>query len=123
MRTRTVRTASLLGLLVSGLFLTGCQTGYSAYVNNNTSQPVIAKLIDTRAGRLLASDRIGPNSKAALEVGQIPENNEVILEVDNQGNPGYPPSMRLRPGRTVVDIIEENPQTARSRLLLQIVPR
>lgn len=122
MRTCFVRTATALGLSAIGLVLAGCQTGYSAYVNNNTSQPVYAQLIDVRAKKLLASDRVGPNSKTALEVGRIPEGNEVILEVDNQGNPGYPPSMRLLPGRTVVNVVEES-QTARSKIRLEVVPR
>ncbi|MGE3107807.1 MAG: hypothetical protein AB7G11_03110 [Phycisphaerales bacterium] len=122
MRTRLVRVASTAALLLASVCVAGCKTGYSAYINNNTSQPVIAKLIDTRAKQLLASDRIGPNSKTALEVGQIPEGNEVILEVDNQGNPGYPPTLRLLPGRTVVNVVEES-QTARAKIHLEVVPR
>lgn len=122
MRIRSARLWSMVGLLGAGLALTGCQTGYSAYVNNNTSQPVIAKMVDVQGKRLLGSDRIGPNSKGILEAGRVPEGNEVILEVDNQGNPGYPPSMRLMPGRTVVNVVEES-QTARSRIRLEVVPR
>ncbi len=122
MRTQLARSASLFGLFLGGVFLAGCQTGYSAIVNNNTSQPVIAQLIDTQGKRLLASARIGPSSKTELSAGNVPEGNEVILEVDNQGNPGYPPTLRLLPGRTVVNVAEDS-QTAKSRIRLEVVPR
>jgi len=108
--------------LLAAVALTGCNTGYSAYINNDTSQPLSAKLIDVDGQRVLSNATIGPSDKAVLGASEIPEKNAVLLEVDTLGNPGHPPTMRLLPGRTVVRIVEETQQSTRSKLRIEIVP-
>jgi len=120
-------TLQALAIGSAASILVGCQTGRVAYeldVRNNAAQPIDARLVrGTEApGRALSVVRIGPADRGRMLITRIPKAWHVALEVDAQGNLGYPARMPLEPGRTAVNV-QQDRDASRARLLLSKVQR
>jgi hypothetical protein len=95
--------------LVAGaaaMALAGCRSGYDVDLRNLTDQPVVAKIATTHpdgAGRTLAQGRLGPGDRGSL-FHQAEFGRRVWLEVDFEGNIGYPGTLDLMVGKTVVNV-------------------
>jgi len=113
--------AGVVGVFAAGLGLGGCSTGYSTTINNKTTQVLFASMNAVNAKRTLDSARIGPNDKVMLSSGEVGDGEIVVFEADTQGNPGYPVSLRLSPGLTVLRVTQETKATD-SPLKIEVVP-
>lgn len=122
MKTTTcVRAAALLLL---PLALVGCRAGYEVEVRNLTDQPVTARLASPhRDGTTYqrATKRAGPGDRAALAT-QVDFRERVLLEVDFAGNIGYPATLDLDRGKTIVNV-RRTDEGARGRIMLEEIPR
>lgn len=102
------------------LVLTGCTVGYTADVRNDTAQPIVAYLVrgdSSGQSNALALQRIGPNSRGELSRYNVPDGWKIYLQVDAQGNPGYPAQLDVLPGLSVVRVTQDgNLPTGKMRL-------
>ncbi len=99
-----------LALLAASLVGCGCTVGYTADVHNTTAQPIgVALMRADPSGQpgVLATERLGPGNRAQMSRYGVSDNLKVYLEVDAQGNPGYPAQMDLLPGLTVVKVTQD----------------
>lgn len=88
----------------------GCTAGYTADVRNDTAQPIgVALMRGSASGQpgTLAATRIGPGSRGQVSRFGLSSDLPVYIEVDAQGNPGYPPQMDLKPGLTVLRVTQD----------------
>ena len=120
----TTTLCRLSAALLVSLALAGCRSGYDVNVRNLTDQPVTAKLnvpFGDGAPRTTASRYIGPGDRQNLFV-QTDYKVPVTLSVDFAGNVGYPATLDLSRGETVVNVrrSDAGPQ---GRLQLEAIPR
>jgi hypothetical protein len=92
--------------------LGGCTyyVGYTADVRNETAQPVVATLMLANANGQpteLAGEGLGPGNRGEVVRYNVLNTYHVYLQVDAQGNPGYPAQMDLKPGLTVVKVLQD----------------
>jgi hypothetical protein len=116
--TRFAQFATLLAL--SG-FVVGCRAGYDVDVRNLTDQPITAKLTTPHtdgAPFVLTKRYVGVGDKGSLFI-QREASEKVALTVDFEGNPGYPATVDLSQGATIVNVRRADP----GRVQLEIVPR
>lgn len=113
---KCVRRVALLVVGVGGMGCAsvagvGCTTaGYTADVRNDTAQPIgVALMRGSASGQpgTLAQARIGPGSRGQVSRFGLSSDLPVYIEVDAQGNPGYPPQMDLKPGLTVLRVTQD----------------
>jgi hypothetical protein len=122
MKTTTIRRAAAIALFP--LALAGCRSGYDVNVRNLTDQPVTANLnvpFGDGAPRTLSSRYIGPGDRQNLFV-QTDYKVPVTLAVDFAGNVGYPATLDLTRGQTVVNVRRSEPGP-QGRLQLEAIPR
>lgn len=120
---------NLKNLAIAGLFalpaiLVGCRSGYDVDVRNLTDQPIHARLVTPHqdgANVKLRETRLGPGDRGSLFV-QRDARERVALEVDFAGNIGYPATLDLVRGKTVVNVRRAD-TGAQGRLILEEVPR
>ena len=102
----------------------GCRAGYDVDVRNLTDQPVHASLVtphEDGAPRLLREVRLGPGDRGSMFV-QTDAGQPVALSVDFAGNIGYPATLDLSKGQTVVNVTRVD-EGSKGRLRLQEIPR
>src|SRR3954469_8165220 len=93
-------------VLLLPLVLAGCRSGYDVNVRNLTDQPVTARLnapFGDGGPRTLGSRYVGPGDRQSLFV-QTDYKVPVTLSVDFAGNVGYPATLDLSRGETVVNV-------------------
>lgn len=110
--------------LAAPLALVGCRAGYEVTVHNLTDQPVDLRLNIPHtdgAPQPLTTGRVGPADRTTLHA-QTDANQHVWLEADFHGNVGYPATLDLSRGLTVVNIrrIDEG---SKGRIRIEEVPR
>jgi hypothetical protein len=112
-------------LLVLPLVLVGCRAGYEVQVRNMTDQPVTARLYTpgsvTGTPYTLRTGRAGPGDRTAL-AANVDYNERVVLEVDFLGNIGYPATLDLDRGLTIVNV-RRSDSGAQGRIVLEEIPR
>lgn len=113
-----------LAILILPFIMIGCRSGYDVEVRNLTDQPVTARLYRMHADgapRTIVSRRAGPGDRASL-FSQHDSMVRVMLEVDFAGNVGYPATLDLVRGRTIVNVrrVEEG---THGRIRLEEIPR
>lgn len=110
----------------AAIVLGGCTTSYQVDVRNTTPQPVVVSLFQAQGGgqQVLVAPpkRIGPGDRDALGTAAVPQKWIVFLQADTPGNPGYPATLDLQPGLTVVNVSQEG-QGQTGPVRLQTVPR
>ena len=116
-----VRSAAILSF---PLALVGCRAGYDVDVRNLSDQPITAKLTAGHtdgAPLVLREKYVGVGDRTNLFV-QRDANVPVALVVDFQGNVGYPATVDLSKGSTIVNVRRAD-EGARGRLQLEVIPR
>jgi hypothetical protein len=86
--------------------IVGCRSGFDVDLRNMTDEPVHARLVTPHvdgASLTLAETRLGPGSHGSL-FKQVDYTQPVALEVDAAGSTGYPVTMSLARGKTIVNI-------------------
>ena len=121
MATNAIRRAvpAILPLFL-GLTLAGCRSAYDVTVRNLTDQPVTAKLdvpFGDGAPQHVTQRYLGPGQRGNLFV-QTDYNVHVSLSVDSASNVGYPATLDLTRGQTVVNVLKSD---APGRLQLETV--
>ena len=122
MKINTVARFALLFALP--LLLLGCRAGYDVEVRNLTDQPITARLQSMhRDGvpRAIATSRAGPGDRASM-FEQVGGTERITLEVDFAGNVGYPATLDLSRGKTIVNV-RRSDEGARGRITLEELPR
>jgi hypothetical protein len=102
----------------------GCRAGYEVDLRNMADQPVTAKLVTQHAdgaGSTLRQTRIGPGDRGSVFV-QTEGGERVALEVDFAGNVGYPATLDLVKGKTVVNVVRID-EGSKGRIRLEEVQR
>jgi hypothetical protein len=104
--------------------LVGCRAGYDVDIRNLTDQPVVAKLTTAHtdgAPQVLRHRYVGVGDRANLFI-QRDTSQPVALTVDFEGNAGYPATVDLSRGATIVNVrrADEGPT---GRIQLEVVPR
>jgi hypothetical protein len=113
-----------LAILALPLALLGCRAGYDVDVRNLTDQPITAKLTVPHtdgAPQTLREKFVGVGDRASLFIQQD-ASKPVALVVDFQGNVGYPATLDLERGSTIVNV-RRSDEGGRGRLQLESVPR
>lgn len=121
---RLARPAACLTLAIAALSLAGCRSGYEVDVRNLTDHPVNLRLSTPHtdgAPQTLAAKRLGPGDRGTMFT-QAPSNAPVTLAADFQGNVGYPATIDLAPGLTVVNVRRPD-EGSQGRLMLEELPR
>lgn len=104
--------------------IVGCRAGYDVDVRNLTDQPVQARLVTPfgdGADQTLREIRLGPGNRGSM-FAQTDSNQHVALSVDFAGNIGYPATIDLSHGKTVVNVTRVD-EGAKGRLRLEEIPR
>jgi hypothetical protein len=104
--------------------LVGCRSGYEVDIRNLTDQPVSARIVTPfgdGANTTLAQKRLGPGDRGSL-FRQTDSNQRVALEVDFAGNVGFPATIDLSPGKTVVNVRRTDEGT-HGHVRLEEIPR
>ncbi len=126
---RTSREANMsrklipLALLLLAPVLTGCKTGYTVEVRNNTSAPATAAVYKDE---LIANDPqlktqwIGPGDRATLGPFESRYGIGLYVQVDSESNPGYPAKADLRKGYTVFNLETDNGEAGGALVLKKI---
>ena len=120
--TRTARAIALP--LAAALGLAGCRSGYDVGVRNLTDQPVEVRLTTPHsdgAPMVLATKRLGPGDRGSMFT-QVASGTAVPLEADFQGTVGYPATIDLSPGKTIVNV-RRTDSGSQGRLMLEELPR
>ena len=122
-----MKTKSLAGFAALALLpmaLTGCYRGYEVEVRNLTDQPVMARIATNHpdgAPRYHRTGRAGPGDRTSMFM-QAGATQRLILDVDFAGNVGYPATLDLGPGRTIVNVRRRD-EGARGGIMLEEIPR
>jgi hypothetical protein len=106
------------------LLLLGCRSGYDVDVRNQTDQPITARLQVPHtdgAPKTLQEKYIGIGDRDRLFI-QRDRREPVSLVVDFKGNLGYPATLDLSRGATIVNV-RRNDEGAKGRLMLEAIPR
>jgi len=104
--------------------IVGCRAGYDVDLRNLTDQPVQASLVSGHtdgAPMTLKQLRLGPGNRGNMFV-QTDSNQHVSVSVDFAGNVGYPATLDLSQGKTVVNVTRVD-EGAKGRLRLEEIPR
>src|SRR5688572_16410306 len=120
----TTSLARIAALAAVSMVLFGCRAGYDVDVRNLTDQPITAKLTIPHtdgAPAVLREKYVGVGDRASLFVQQD-TSKPVALVVDFQGNIGYPATVDLERGSTIVNV-RRSDEGSRGRLQLETVPR
>jgi hypothetical protein len=116
--------ARLALLAALPMALVGCRAGYDVDIRNLTDQPITAKLSVPHtdgAPQTLQERFIGVGNREHLFV-QRDAGERVSLVVDFRGNVGYPATLDLSRGATVVNV-RRSDEGATGRLTLEALPR
>lgn len=119
------RAAALVALpLAACASLPGCKSSYEVDVRNLTDQPVTVTLQRSwdRGSMAMRQERIAPADRAGLGPVEVDRGTRVWVQVDFEGNVGYPGVLDLSRGLTVVNVrrVDEGSQ---GRIRLEEVPR
>lgn len=122
MNTRTLfRTAAIITM---PLALIGCTRGYEVEVRNLTDQPVVARISSPQRDGLPhyhRTSRAGPGDRANMTT-RVGTTERMMLEVDFAGNVGYPATLDLSTGKTIVNV-RRSDEGARGRITLEELHR
>jgi hypothetical protein len=94
--------------MVPALAIVGCTTGYAADVRNATPQPLYVQVLSrsNEGTQTVAQARLGPGDRRGLGPFTLGQREVVWLRMDTNPNPGRPAEMTLRPGLSVVEVIQ-----------------
>jgi len=104
-----VRALALGGLLGGASLLTGCTTGYSADVRNQTPQPLFvdAYYVTPQGERIgLGGARLGPGDRGGLGPYAVRNDALVSVSIDTVPNPQRPAIVDLRPGLNAMEVTQ-----------------
>jgi hypothetical protein len=111
-------------LLAAAMALPGCYSAYKVDVRNMADQPITVALFTAQSdgeGRTLDETRIGPGDRASVS-GQTDGGQPVALQVDFEGNLGYPPTIDVAKGLTVINVVRTD-EGSKGHIRLIEVPR
>jgi hypothetical protein len=122
--TTTIHRWAAAALASAPFLLMGCRSGYDLDIRNLTDQPVVARINVPHAdgaARTLVQGRLGPGDRGSL-FHQAEYGSRVWLEVDFEGNVGYPATLDLSVGKTVVNV-RRTDEGSRGKIRLEEVQR
>lgn len=122
MSTTGLRRGVFVAMAGASALLAGCRSGYDLDVRNLTDQPITAKFnvpFPDGAPKTVTERYVGPGDHQHMFV-QTDYFVRVSLVVDFAGNIGYPATLDLRRGTTIVNVRRADPGT-QGRLQLEEV--
>ncbi len=114
-RNTMVRVIALGGLFGGIALLTGCTTGYSADVRNQTPQPLFvdAYYVTPQGERIgLGNARLGPGDRGGLGPYAVPNDALASVSIDTVPNPQRPAIVDLRPGLNAMEVTQGGDKTS-----------
>ena len=112
---KAVRAAIAVSLLGGVSLLTGCTTGYSADVRNQTPQPLFvdAYYMTPQGERIgLGSARLGAGDRGGLGPYAVRNDALVSVSIDTVPNPQRPAIVDLRPGLNAFEVTQGGDKTS-----------